>query len=53
MDRLRDQDLAVHLYNAHAMKQRHYDLNVAPNIKSWTSKVSLQLATPSFERADL
>lgn len=37
---LRDQDLAVHLFNAHAMKRRHYDRESASKLKPWASKVS-------------
>jgi hypothetical protein len=49
LDQLRNQDLAIHLYNAHAMKRRHYDLSVSQNIKPWTSKVYLQPAALSYK----
>jgi len=38
---LRDQDLSVHLYNAHAMKRRQYDEESASKLKPWANKVSL------------
>jgi hypothetical protein len=41
MTKLRDQDLSVHLYNAHAMKRRNYDEKIHAKLKPWASKVSL------------
>lgn len=40
MTQLRDQDLSVHLYNAHAMKRRQYDGESASKLKPWANKVS-------------
>jgi hypothetical protein len=37
---LRDQDLSVHLYNAHAMKRRYYDEKLGSKLKPWANKVS-------------
>jgi hypothetical protein len=41
MTQMRDQDLSVHLYNAHAMKRRHYDEKPGSKLGPWASKVSL------------
>lgn len=35
----RDRDLAIHLYNAHALKKRNYDEKKAHSLKSWAPKV--------------
>jgi len=43
MTQLRDQDLSIHLYNAHAMKRRHYDIESASKLKPWANKVSFPL----------
>lgn len=40
MTQLRDQDLSVHLFNAHAMKRRHYDEESGSTLKPWANKVS-------------
>lgn len=40
LTRLRDQDLSIHLYNAHAMKRRHHDVKQAAKLKPWANKVS-------------
>jgi hypothetical protein len=37
--KMRDQDLSIHLYNAHAMKRRQYDLKQAEKLKPWANKV--------------
>jgi hypothetical protein len=39
MTQLRDQDLSIHLYNAHVMRRRHYDLESASKLKPWANKV--------------
>jgi hypothetical protein len=39
MLKLRSQDLAAHLYNAHAMKRRQYEGALAGKAKGWGSKV--------------
>jgi hypothetical protein len=39
MTQLRDQDLSVHLYNAHSMKRRYYDIELASKLKPWANKV--------------
>ena len=41
LTKMRDQDLSVHLYNAHNMKRRHYDMKVAAKISPWAKKVSI------------
>lgn len=38
LDQERANDLSVHLYNAHALKSRLYDPDVASDAKSWHSK---------------
>lgn len=40
LTKLQDQDLSVHLYNAHAMKRYHYDVRVAAKLRPWANKVS-------------
>jgi RNA polymerase I specific transcription initiation factor len=39
--RMRDQNLSIHLYNAHAMKSRHYNAKEASKLEPWSSKVSI------------
>jgi hypothetical protein len=50
MTQLRDQDLSVHLYNAHAMKARHYDGELASRLKTWVNKVSLPYWLPGSKQ---
>lgn len=38
LDQERANDLSIHLYNAHALKSRLYDPDVASDAKSWHSK---------------
>lgn len=47
MTKLRDQDLSIHLYNAHAMRWRHYDANQVAGVKPWAGKVSFLVITIS------
>jgi hypothetical protein len=39
LKQLQAEDLAAHLYNAHAMKRRLYDGRLAKGMKGWMSKV--------------
>lgn len=41
MTKLRDQDLSAHLYNAHALKRRHYNMKMAAKLRPWANKVSI------------
>ena len=43
MTQMRDQDLSVHLYNAHAMKRRHYGEEPGSKPGPWASKVSFSI----------
>jgi RNA polymerase I specific transcription initiation factor len=43
MTQMRDQDLSVHLYNAHSMKRRHYDEESGSKLRPWASKVSFSI----------
>jgi hypothetical protein len=38
--KLRDRDLAIHLYNAHALKSRKNDPKIAGPLQPWAGKVS-------------